>query len=163
MIKLSIRERREQFLIFSGIFLLTTAVLGFCIFHDFGSERKISKDELSAKIAEDLAFEETVREQRATVDTTYKQIILFDPGVRAVFLEKDIKDYLSSIKSVYDRKAYDERYKTFVQISQLYQAFFYNRRELKGNNLDVENISKSLDDCKLSTSQLRQTMGSQSR
>lgn len=163
MIKLSIKERREQFLFFIGIFLFTMALLSFGIFHDYGDGRQISKQDLADKLSQDADFEATVKEQRATVDTTYKQIITFDPGVQAVFLENDIKNSLSSIKSNFDRKAYDQRYKTFLQASQLYNDLFYNRRELKGNNNDLERLTKSLEDCKLSTRQLRQTIGNQPR
>lgn len=163
MIKLSIKERREQFLFFIGIFLFTMALLGFGLFHDFGDERMVSKQDLAEKLSQDADFESTVKEQRATVDSTYKQIITFDPGVQAVFLENDIKNSLASIKSVYERKAYDQRYKSFLEASQLYNDLFYNRRELKGNNSDIDKLSKSLEDCKLSTRQLRQTIGNQPR
>lgn len=163
MIKLSIKERREQFLFFIGIFLFTTALLGFGLFHDYGDNRIVYKQDLADKLSQDADFEADVLEQRATVDTTYKQIMKFDPGVQAVFLENDIKNSLGSIKSIYERKAYDPRYKVFLQNSQLYNDLFYDRRELKGNNTDIERLGKSLEDCKLSTRQLRQTIGNQPR
>ncbi|NQX40078.1 hypothetical protein SAMN05421820_106486 [Pedobacter steynii] len=161
MIKLSIKERREQFLFFIGIFLFTAILLSFGLFHDYGDGRMVSKQDLADKLSQNAEFEETVRDQRATVDTTYKQIIKFDPGVQAVFLENDIKNSLSSIKSNYERRASDLRYKTFLQASQLYNDLFYDRRELKGNNNDMEGLNNSLKDCKLSTNQLKQTMGNQ--
>ncbi|WP_039867280.1 type VI secretion system transmembrane protein TssO [Pedobacter sp. BAL39] len=163
MIKLSVKERRDQFLFFIGIFLFTTMLLSYGLFNDHADGRVVSKAELSEKLSSNAEFEEMIAEQRATVDTTYKQIMSFDPKVQAVFLENDIKNSLSSIKSNYQRKAYDQRYKTFLQVSQLYNDLFYNRRELKGNNSDIENLNKSLEDCKLSTRQLRATMGNQSR
>lgn len=163
MIKLSIKERREQFLFFIGIFLFTTALLSFGLFHDYGNNRAVNKQDLAAQLAQDGDFEATVTEQRAAVDTTFKQIMKFDPSVQAVFLENDIKSNLVSIKSIYERKSYDPRYKVFLQSSQLYTALFYDRRELKGNNNDIEIASKSLEDCKLSTRQLRQTIGNQPR
>lgn len=161
MIKLSIKERRDQFLFFIGIFLFTTALLSFGLFYDYGNGRVVSKQDLADKLEQNAEFEATVKEQRATIDTTYKDIMTFDPGVQAVFLENDIKNSMASIKSNYERKAYDVRYKTFLQASQLYSDLFYNRRELKGNNKDIDKLNKSLEDCKLSTRQLRQTMGSQ--
>ncbi|MBB6498431.1 type VI secretion system transmembrane protein TssO [Pedobacter cryoconitis] len=160
MIKLSIKERREQFLFFIGIFLFTTALLSFGLFYDYNDGRMVSKKDLADKLEQNADFEKTVKEQRPTVDTSYKSIMTFDPGVQAVFLENDIKNSLASIKSNYDRKAYDQRYKTFLQVSQLYSALFYNRRELKGNRNDMDRLNKSLEDCKLSTRQLRQTIGS---
>lgn len=163
MIKLSIKERREQFLFFIGIFLFTTALLSFGLFHDYGDNRIVNKDDLAEKLFQDAEFETAVTEQRATIDTTYKEIIKFDPGVQAVFIEDDIKNSLASVKSIYERKASDQRYKVFLQSAQLYNDFFYDKRELKGNNTDVGTVGKSLEDCKLSTRQLRQTIGNQPR
>lgn len=163
MIKLSIKERREQFLFFIGIFLFTISLLSYGLFHDYGDYKMVSKHELSEKLSQNADFEATVKEQRATVDTTFKQIIRFDPAVQAVFLENDIKNSLGSIKSIYERKAYDARYKTFIQVSQLYLDLFNDRRELKGNNADIANLTKSLEDCKLTTRQLRQTIGAPGR
>lgn len=159
MIKLSIKERRDQFLLLIAIFLFTVSLIGFGLFHDFGNDRTFSKQDLTEKLAQDAEFESTVKIQRATVDTAYKQIMNFDPAVKAAFLENDIKYSLGSIKSNYDRKAFDPRYKTFLQLSLLYNSLFFNRRELRGNNNDIENLKKSLDDCKLSTRQLKESIG----
>ena len=159
MIKLSIKERRDQFLLLIAIFLFTVSLIGFGLFHDFGTDRTFSKQDLTEKLAQDAEFESTVKIQRATVDTAYKQIMNFDPAVKAAFLENDIKYSLGSIKSNYDRKAFDPRYKSFLQLSLLYNSLFFNRRELKGNNNDIENLKKSLDDCKLSTRQLKESIG----
>lgn len=163
MIKLSVKDRQEQFLFLIGIFLVSIGLLGFGFFYDSGEQQKISKEVLMESLSKDMEFEETVKVQRATIDTAYKQIVTFDPNVKAAFLENDIKNTLSSIKSNYDRKAFDLRYKSFLQVSNLYDMLFFNRRELKGNNNDLGNLKKSLEDCKLSVRQLKETLGNQSR
>src|ERR1700754_4401299 len=159
MIKLSIKERRDQFLLLIAIFLFTVSLIGFGLFHDFGDDKTFSKRDLTEKLAQDAEFENTVKVQRATVDTAYKQIMNFDPAVKAAFLENDIKYPLGSIKSNYDRKAFDPRYKTFLQLSLLYNALFFNRRELKENNNAINNLKKSLDHCKLCTRRLKESIG----
>jgi len=163
MVKLSVKDRQEQFLFLIGIFLVSMGLLGFGFFYDSGEQQKISKEVLMESLSRDMEFEETVKVQRATIDTAYKEIIVFDPNVRAAFLENDIKNTLSSVKSNYDRKAFDLRYKSFLQVSTLYNMLFFNRRELKGNNNDLENLKKSLEDCKLSVRQLKETLGNQNR
>lgn len=163
MVKISVKDRQEQFLFLIGIFLVCMGLLGFGFFYDSGEQQKISKEVLMESLSQDMEFEETVKVQRATIDTAYKEIIVFDPNVRAAFLDNDIKNTLSSIKSNYDRKAFDLRYKSFLQVSTLYNMLFFNRRELKGNNNDLENLKKSLEDCKLSVRQLKETLGNQSR
>ena len=161
MIKLSTKERRDQFVFLTGIFLFTVSLLGFGFFHGAEDGNVVSKQSLTDKLAQDAEFEEAVRVQRATIDTAYKQIISFDPAVKAVFLENDIKYSLGSIKSNYDSKAFDPRYKTFLQVSLLYNTLFFNKRELMGNLNDIENLKRSLDECNLSNRQLKESLGSQ--
>ena len=161
MIKQSIKERRELFLLLTGVFLFTVSLLGFGLFHDFEDGAGVSKQDLTNKLSQDEAFERTVDVQRATIDTAYKEISNFDPDVKAVFLESDIRYTLSAIKSNYDRQAFDPRDKTFLQVSQLYNALFFNRRELRGNVNDIDHLRKSLEDCQLSTRQLKTSIGNQ--
>lgn len=161
MIKLSLKERREQFLFFMALFVFTVGVLSFCIFYSSKSRYEISKTELEVKINENEAFEDMVKETIPAIDSSYKQIVRFDPNVQAVFLRSDIQNQLNSIKSAYERKAADSRYKTFIQTSQLYDILFYDKQELKGNLRDVEGLKRSLDDCVISRRQLQQTMSNQ--
>jgi hypothetical protein len=159
MLKLGTKERREKFLFLIAIFLFTVNLIGFCLFQDFNDGKVISKRDLTDKLIEDADFENVVTTQRATIDTAFKQIVSFNPAIKATFLENDIKFTLGSIKSNYDRKAVDPRYKTFLQVSILYNTLFFNKRELVGNTNDIGNLKKSLDDCMLSTRQLKGTIG----
>ena len=158
MIKLSLKERREQFLFFICLFVFTVGLLSFGIFYSAHPRYQISKTELEEKVSEDAAFEEMVKETMPTIDTTYKQIIRYDPNVQAVFLKSDILNSLNSIQSAYERKASDSRYKTFIQNAQLYNILFYDKQELKGNLRDIDQLKRSLDDCVISRRQLQQTM-----
>jgi hypothetical protein len=162
MIKLSIKERREQFQFFLALFIFVVGVLSFCIFYSSKSRYQISKTELEQQINENQAFEDVVKETMKTVDTTYTKIVNYDPNVQAVFLKTDIMSALNAVKSAYDRKAYDSRYKIFVQTSQLYTMLFYNKQELKRNvREDLEQIKKSFEDCVISKRQLQQTLSAQ--
>lgn len=158
MIKLSIKERRVQFQFFLALFVVTVGLLSFGIFYNSQAQYRISKDDLETKIRENKAFEEMVTETRPTIDTSFKKIIAFDPNVQAVFLKNDIQTELGSVKAAYERKAYDYRYKTFLQTSQLYNILFMDRQELRGNLKDIEDVKRSLDDCIISRRQLQQTM-----
>jgi hypothetical protein len=159
MLKLGTKERREKFLFLIAIFFFTVSLVGFCLFHDYNEGEAISKQELTDKVIQDEEFENVVKTQRATIDTAFKQIVSFNPAIKATFLENDIKFTLSSIKSNFDRNAIDPRYKTFLQVSLLYNTLFFNKRELIGNTNDIGNLKKSLDDCMLSTRQLKGSIG----
>ncbi|RNL55935.1 hypothetical protein D7004_03700 [Pedobacter jejuensis] len=134
--------------------------MSFGIFYSSKSRYPISKQELELKISENQLFEDMVVETRPTIDTAFKQIIRFNPNVQAVFLKNDIQIALNSIKSSYERKASDYRYKTFIQTSQLYNILFFDRQELRGNQRDLEDVKRSLDDCIISRRQLQQTLQS---
>jgi len=158
MIKLSIKERREQFQFLLALFIATVFLLCFGIFYTAKSRHEISKTELEEKVRQDQEFEDMVKSTRPTIDSTYKQIIRFDPNVQASFLKNDIQMAIGAIKSAYERKAFDSRYKTFIHTSQLYNILFYDRLEQKGNLADVERVKKNFDDCVISRRQLQQTL-----
>jgi hypothetical protein len=157
--KFTLKERRERFLFFLGLFLLAAGVLCTAIFYNYGNGAAISKEEFARRIQDEEQFEATVAEAQPAIDTTYARIVKFNPNVQALFLENDIKNSLGAIKSYYNRKPYDNRYKCFIYASKLYENLFYDRRELRGNYNDISHINKLLDDCKLSTRQLQQSLG----
>jgi hypothetical protein len=159
MIKFSLKERREKFLFFLGMFLITSVILCVAIFYNYGDETTISKTEFSRRVNEEEEFEKLVTEAIPTADTTYAKIEKFNPNVQALFLENDIRGSIGAIKSYYNRRPYDNRYQCFLYASKLYENLFYDKRELTGNNADIIRMSKLLDDCKLSTRQLQQSLG----
>lgn len=159
MMKFSIKERREKFLFFLGLFLFTAAVLCTAIFYNYGNDSDISKGDFSKRLNEEERFEATVAEALPAIDTTYTRIVKFNPNVQAVFLENDIKNAITAIRSYYNSRPYDNRYKCFVYASKIQESLFYDKRELRGNYNDISHINKLLDDCKLSTRQLQQSLG----
>jgi hypothetical protein len=160
MIKFTIKERRERFLIFTGLFLLAATVLCFAIFYNYSDNAAVSKEEFAKRIKDEELFEATVAEAQPAIDSTYSHIVKFNPNVQALFLENDIKNSIGAIHSYYNRRPYDSRYKCFIYASKLYENLFYDKRELKGNYNDIARINKLLDECKLSTRQLQQSLGS---
>ena len=146
---------------FMGMFLVASCILCFALFYNYGNEAAVSKAELSKRIAEEEQFEELVTEALPTIDTTYSKIAKFNPNVQALFLENDINNSLGAIRSYYNRRPYDDRYKCFIHTSKLLQNLFYDKRELNGNYNDIKSISKLLEDCRLSQRQLQATMGAQ--
>jgi hypothetical protein len=159
MLKFSLKERREKFLLFLGMFLITSSILCTAMFYNYENGITISKAEFSKRIAEEEDFEVVVTQALPTVDTTYTHIVKFNPNVQALFLENDIKNAIGAIKSYYNRRPYDSRYKCFIHTSKLFENLFYDKRELTGNYGDINRLNKLLDDCKLSTRQLQQSIG----
>ena len=158
MLKFTLKEKREKFIFFLGMFLFASALLCTAIFYNYSNSTDLSKSEFAKRIQDDELFEATVAEAKPTVDSTYAHIVKFNPNVQALFLENDIKNSIGAITSYYNRKPYDSRYKCFIYASKLYENLFYDKRELKGNYNDISHINKLLDECKLSTRQLQQSL-----
>jgi len=159
MIKFSIKEKREKFLFFLSVFLVTSTILCVAIFYNYGGEATVSKAEFSRRIIEEEQFEDLVTEALPTADTTYSKIVKFNPNVQALFLENDIKESIGALKSYYNRRPYDRRYRIFIQASKIFENLYYDKRELTGNDKDISTMSKQLEDCKLSTRQYQQSLG----
>ncbi|ULT25608.1 type VI secretion system transmembrane protein TssO [Sphingobacterium sp. E70] len=94
MIKLSLAERREHFLLLLGAFVLAMTILGFVLFYSDGPRFAISKEDLALRIQDDQKFEESAKMALRYVDSASLQIKRFDPSVQAVFIENDIKKHL---------------------------------------------------------------------
>ncbi|GGH01377.1 type VI secretion system TssO [Mucilaginibacter phyllosphaerae] len=163
MMKFSIKEKREKFLFFMALFLFTAGVLCTALFYNYQNNSNISKAEFARRIAEEDRFEGMVAEAMPAIDTTYARIVKFNPDVQALFLENDIKNSITAIRSYYNSRPYDTRYKCFIYASKVPESLFYDKRELRGNYGDISRINKLLDDCKLSTRQLQQNMSAAGR
>jgi hypothetical protein len=163
MMKFSVKERREKFLFFLGMFLFTAIVLCMSVFYNYGNGSDISKEEFAKRLTEENYFEAAVEQATPAIDTTYVRIVKFNPNVQALFLENDIKNSITAIRSYFNARPYDTRYKCFIYASKIHENLFYDKRELRGNYNDISRINKLLDDCKLSTRQLQQNIGAPGR
>lgn len=158
MVKLSLAEKREQFLILLGLFIFATAILASVLFYTESNQFIISKEDLANRIKDDQNFETASAQAISYVDSAANQINKFDPTIQAVFIENDIKKILRDINAVYVRNDFDNRYSIFAQGALLYDNYFVDKRELKGNLSDIERIQKSLDDCLVNRRQIQQSM-----
>jgi len=163
MMKFSVKERREKFLFFLGLFLFTAIVLCTAIFYNYSNGSNVSKAEFARRLTEENNFEAAVEQATPAIDTTYVRIVKFNPNVQALFLENDIKNSITAIRSYYNSRPYDARYKCFIYASKIHENLFYDKRELRGNYNDIGRINRLLDDCKLSTRQLQQNMNAGGR
>lgn len=157
--KFSLKEKREKFLFFLALFVFAAGVLCTAMFYNYSDNMQISKGDFSKRLNEEERFEATVEEATPTIDTTYARIVKFNPNVQALFLENDIKNAITAVRAYYNSRPYDSRYKCFVYASKIHENLFYDKHELRGNYNDMSRLNKLLDDCRLSTRQLQQSIG----
>lgn len=156
--KFSLKEKREKFLFFLCLFVFTAAVLCTAVFYNYADSSEISKSDFAKRLQEEDRFESVCADAEPTIDTSYTRIVKFNPNVQALFLENDIKNSIAAIRSFYNARSYDSRYKFFVYASKIQENLFYDKSELRGNYNDISRLNKLLDDCKLSSRQLQQSM-----
>lgn len=158
MMKFSLKEKREKFLFFLCLFVFTAAVLCTAIFYNYADSSDISKADFAKRLQEEDRFESVCADAEPTIDTSYARIVKFNPNVQALFLENDIKNSIAAIRSFYNARSYDNRYKFFVYASKIQENLFYDKSELRGNYNDINRLNKLSEDCKLSSRQLQQSM-----
>jgi hypothetical protein len=161
--RLSVKERREKFVLLLLLTLAVGGLFGWVLFSGYGADTTALKARLTQRIREEELFRAALDEARPAVDTVYRKIQQYDPGVQAVFLESDIRNQVSAIDALYQRRAYDPRYKCFWQQAQFLDMLFNDRKELRGNYKDMETLNQSLDDCKLSRRGLQEALMNQGR
>lgn len=150
MAHLSIKERQEQFLFLLVLTLVAVSLLSWLLFGTRDLRTGAIKEKLAQRMQEEQQFARVVDEVQPVVDSTYKRIMEFDPGVTALFLESDILNAIGSVKAAYQRRAHDMKYKTFNQEAQLLEILFYDKKELRGNYRNIKKLQDDLDQCKLS-------------
>ncbi|HEY0273782.1 MAG TPA: type VI secretion system transmembrane protein TssO [Chitinophaga sp.] len=158
MAHLSIKERQEQFIFLVILSVFTTGLLSWLLFNGNDLKTAAIKEKLAQKVKEEQQFEAMVTEMKPAIDTTYKKIMDFDPTVQALFLESDILNSIASIKAAYQRRSYDVRYKAFLEAAQLLETLFYDKKELRGNNRNIEKLNADLERCRLSRRNLQDAL-----
>jgi hypothetical protein len=161
--KLSLKERREQFIFLLLLALLSTGLLGWVIFNDNDYDAGAVKKKLSQKIRDESQFEQVAAEMQPAIDSTYKKIVQYDPSVQALFLETDVQNAIGAIRAAYQRRVYDSRYKCFQQQARFFEIMFTDRKELRGNIRDIDNYNKSLTDCSQTRADLQTAVLSRGR
>ena len=163
MAHLSIKERQEQFIFLIILAVFTVGLLSWLLFDGSDLKSAAMKEKLAQKVRDEKQFEAMVTEVKPAVDTTYKKIMDFDPNVQALFLETDILNAIASIKAAYQRKSYDVRYKAFLEEAQFLEILFYDKKELRGNNKNIDKLNADLDRCKLSKRGLQEVLMNNNR
>lgn len=163
--RLSVRERREKFVLLLLLSVAGAVLFGWLLLPIMGGGTDTSglKARLRQHIRDEEQFRAVVQEALPVVDSAYRKILNYDPGVQAVFIESDIHNQVGAINAFYQRKADDPRYKCFWQQAQLLEMLFNNRKELRGNYKDADGLGRSLDDCKLSRRGLQEALINQDK
>ena len=82
-------------------------------------------------------------------DSLTARIGRFDPSVNASFEESDIKFMSSDLKDMYEKNAWDFRYKVFYHTAQFYDMWFADKKILWSKQSNVARFRTNLEKCEM--------------
>ena len=143
------REKTTGFIYVSLLFLAGTFICCWCLFYYADTKSETRKEFVIAKMDRIRTFQNKQDDQMIIVDSIYNKIKDFNPGINASYEENDIKFYLIDIKKLYDDNSYDGRYKIFSQVSNFYDMWFADKKELWSKQQNIVRFGKNLEDCQI--------------
>lgn len=143
------RERMMAFLYVLLLFSVTTTMCCVFLFHYSNKKTTTRKEFAIAKMNRIHEFQHIQNDRVAMVDSTYAKVRDFDPSINASYKENDIKFYMNTIKSVYESNTYDARYKVFFQVSNFYNMWFADKKELWSKKQNIQRFKKNLEECEI--------------
>ncbi|MDU1906549.1 MAG: type VI secretion system transmembrane protein TssO [Dysgonomonas sp.] len=143
------KERTIGFIYVSLLFMAATFICCWCLFYYSDNKTSSRKEFVIAKMDRIKEFQDIQSEKMVIVDSIYNKIREFNPGINASYEENDIKFYLTDIKKLYDNNNYDGRYKIFNQVSNFYNMWFADKKELWSKKENIVRFRKNLEDCEI--------------
>ena len=144
------KERIVGFTYVSLLFILTTALCCVCIFYyNFETKTTSQKEFAISKMDRIRAFQKLQSDEIIIVDSIYNKIKDFNPGISASYEENDIKFYLNDIKGITEKNSYDTRYKVFAQVSNFYNLWFADKKEVWTKRQNIAVFTKNLESCEI--------------
>lgn len=83
------------------------------------------------------------------IDSLYNKIDHYNPGIQAVYEENDIKFMINSLRNIYEERAWDARYKSFLHMSEFYAMWFIDKKDLWGKHENIRKFRKNLEECEI--------------
>lgn len=143
------REKAIGFVYVTVLFSLATIACCLCLFYYSTNKTSTRKEFVIAKMDRIREFQTIQSDRMLIVDSIYNKITEYNPGVNASYEENDIKFYLNDIKQLYEDNSYDGRYKIFFQVSDFYNMWFADKKELWSKKQNIVKFKKNLEECEI--------------
>ena len=75
-------------------------------------------------------FQQEQAESQMPVDSLFRKIEAFQPGVYAQYEEDDIHYLINNLRNTYERNSWDKRYKLFMHIADFYAMWLSDKKQL---------------------------------
>lgn len=149
-------DRREKVMGFIYLFLSFLAVSTICcvLIFNYNSDFKAfaQKDFAITKMERIKDFQDNQISKYIVADSLFSKIKKYNPAVKAIYEENEIKLMLNELDEIYNKNSWDKRYKIFSQVSTLYNMWFIDKRELWSKRENIVKFKKGIEECQMGLS-----------
>ncbi|MCX6218234.1 type VI secretion system TssO [Spirosoma sp.] len=144
--RLTMRERRLQFMYLLAVLCLLTLFVSFIAFKSNTYSSAESK-RVSSKIKQQEQILKSQIRNMPLLDSAYQSIVAFQPQVNAVFVEVEIEEHLNEIKRLSNPQMDNTRFRSFGQIADFYRMMYIDKKIVWSKQSNISLFRKQLDDC----------------
>lgn len=146
----SYRERNINFLYVLVLFIAATAICSVLLFRYNTNFTVFSqKDFVIRKMDRIHNYQQIQMKEFIIMDSLYKRITVFDPGITALYEEGDIKYLLNEMRGLYEKNTWDKRYKVFLHTADFYEMWFTDKKELWSKQENVTKFKFNQEECEI--------------
>ena len=146
-------NKREVFMGHAYVFLffiITTVICCISIFmwnSDFSMFEQ--KEFVKVKMNRIKDYQQEQADHQVSVDSLFRKIEKFEPGVYAQYEEDDIRYLINNLKNTYEKNNWDKRYKLFMHIADFYDWWLSDYKQLWSIQQNIITFKANLEECEI--------------
>lgn len=146
-------NKREVFMGHAYVFLffiITTVICCISIFmwnSDFSMFEQ--KEFVKVKMNRIKDYQQEQADHQVSVDSLFRKIEKFEPGVYAQYEEDDIRYLINNLKNTYEKNNWDKRYKLFMHIADFYDMWLSDQKQLWSIQQNIITFKANLEECEI--------------
>lgn len=98
-------------------------------------------------------YQDIQKRQTVVCDSVFIKIKNYNPGINASYEENDIKFLINDIKIGYVDNIWDNRYKAFLHVSDLYEMLLIDKKKIWSIGQNITNFKQNLQECEIGLEQ----------
>jgi hypothetical protein len=106
-------------------------------------------------------FRDVQTQASRNIDSLHNKIDRFNPGVFAQYDETSIKLMLNEIRNIYDSNVQDKRYQMFLQVANMYEMWFVDKKILWSKSQNIDKFQKDIQECEIGLQRMQEQEQSQ--
>lgn len=131
-------------------FILTTVICCAAIFVWNTDFRMFEQKEfVKIKMSRIRNFQQQQLDYQMPVDSLFKKIDKFEPGVYAQYEEDDIHYLINILRNEHERNIWDKRYKLFMHIADFYDMWLADKKHLWSIRQNISTFKANLEECEI--------------